>query len=237
MWPTQILASSWWVYKQREDPEFVQKMNRNEVTFAGDPDLLKAIEMYKDLQDKGYMNDNVVSSTYEEQLNALATGTAGMIFQISPIWEELIFEYPEVEDDIGMFVVPWPGASGLVPCGNNSSGISIYKNGPNVDVALDFLRYFASPEVASKYYSMVGMIAPYANLDYELASVNQTYVDMISKYGIEPSLSNVIDPGVGDDWMKAMVELLAGNITPVGVMERLDNSRAAQAKDMGNPYW
>jgi len=237
MWPLQILPSAWWAYEQRANPSLVDKLNDNEITFGEVPDLLKAIEMYKDFQDRGYFNDNVLSSTYEEQHAVLAEGSVGLVFQISPAYTEFVIAYPDKADALGCFVVPWPGMKNPVPVGNHSAGISINKNSPNAEVALDFLHYFASPEVASWYYTTTGEISPYKNLDYEIAPFHQTYVDAIAKYGAEPSLTNIIDPGVGDDFMRAMQELITGSLTPQGVIDRIDTVRAEQGRDMGKPGW
>ena len=237
MWPLQVLPSAWWAYEQRANPSLVEQLNENQTKFGDVPDLLKCIELYKEFQDKGYFNDNVLSSTYEEQLNVLAEGTAGLVFQITPSYTEMVIAYPDKADAVGCFVVPWPGMDKPVPLGNHSAGISINKNGANVDAALDFLHYFASPEVASWYYSTTGEISPYKDLDYEIAPFYEPYLDAIATYGAEPSLTNVIDPGVGDDFMRAMQELIAGSLDPQGVIDRIDSVREAQGKDMGKAGW
>jgi len=87
-----------------KDPDFDKQMADGSATFA-DSGWVDALEMYLDLQKRGYFNDNVNGTTFEQQTSMVATGEAAMAIQVSAVLPDFR-KAADSEDDISMFPVP-----------------------------------------------------------------------------------------------------------------------------------
>jgi raffinose/stachyose/melibiose transport system substrate-binding protein len=104
-WVTQLITYalvSSTVYAK--NPDFDQQLADGSATFA-DSGWVDALEMYLDLQKRGYFNDNPNGTTFEQQTSMVATGEAAMAIQVSAVLPEFR-KSAENEDDLSMFPVP-----------------------------------------------------------------------------------------------------------------------------------
>jgi raffinose/stachyose/melibiose transport system substrate-binding protein len=89
-----------------KNPDFDKEMASGKATFA-DSGWVDALEMYLDLQKRGYFNDNPNGTTFEQQTSMVATGKAAMAIQVSAVLPDFR-KAADNEDDLSMF--PLPGA-------------------------------------------------------------------------------------------------------------------------------
>jgi raffinose/stachyose/melibiose transport system substrate-binding protein len=89
-----------------KNPDFDKEMASGKATFA-DSGWVDALEMYLDLQKRGYFNDNPNGTTFEQQTSMVATGKAAMAIQVSAVLPDFR-KAADSEDDLSMF--PLPGA-------------------------------------------------------------------------------------------------------------------------------
>ncbi|HEU4760779.1 MAG TPA: ABC transporter substrate-binding protein, partial [Gemmatimonadales bacterium] len=87
-----------------KDPEFDQKMAKGEATFANSG-WKQAFEMYMELNERGYFNEDPLATPHELALELVGTGEAAMYVQVSAIIPDL-----EAIGGEGNFLVfPFPG--------------------------------------------------------------------------------------------------------------------------------
>jgi raffinose/stachyose/melibiose transport system substrate-binding protein len=87
-----------------KDPDFDKQMADGTASFA-DSGWVDALEMYLDLQKRGYFNDNPNGTTFEQQTSMVATGEAAMAIQVSAVLPDFR-KAADNADDLSMFPVP-----------------------------------------------------------------------------------------------------------------------------------
>jgi raffinose/stachyose/melibiose transport system substrate-binding protein len=134
------------------DPEFDAKMAAGEATFVGSG-WQTAFEMYMDLNERGYFNEDPLATTHELALELVGTGEAAMYIQVSAIIPEL--EAIGGEGNFGLF--PLPGADVAeevwIPAAA-SAGWSVNAESENLEESLAFLRFLAEPENLTAYSAL-----------------------------------------------------------------------------------
>ena len=135
-----------------KDPEFDAKMASGEATFVGSG-WQTAFEMYMDLNERGYFNEDPLATTHDLALELCGTGEAAMYVQVSAITPEL--EAIGGEGNFGLF--PLPGADVAeevwIPAAA-SAGWSVNAESENLEASLEFLRFLAEPENLTAYSTL-----------------------------------------------------------------------------------
>jgi raffinose/stachyose/melibiose transport system substrate-binding protein len=135
-----------------KDPEFDAKMATGEATFVGSG-WQDAFEMYMDLNERGYFNEDPLATTHELALELVGTGEAAMYVQVSAITPEL--EAIGGEGNFALF--PLPGADVAeevwIPAAA-SAGWSVNAESENLEASLEFLRFLAEPENLTAYSTL-----------------------------------------------------------------------------------
>lgn len=141
-WVTQLITYALvpsTVYAK--DPAFDDKQLAGQATFAGSG-WRQAMEMYLELQKRGYFNDKPNGTTFEQQTSMVATGKAGMAVQVSAVLPDFR-KAAASPDDLSMFPVPgaddansvWIPAGVVVGLGAGAKG----KNAEEAKAFIDFL--------------------------------------------------------------------------------------------------
>jgi raffinose/stachyose/melibiose transport system substrate-binding protein len=132
-----------------KDPDFDTKLAAGETTFA-DSEWRTAFEMYVELNERGYFNEDPLATTHEAALDLVGTGEAAMYVQVSAILPDL--EAIGGEGNFGLF--PFPGADVAadvwIPAAA-SVGWGVNAEGDHEDAAKEFVRYLAQPENMTSY--------------------------------------------------------------------------------------
>jgi raffinose/stachyose/melibiose transport system substrate-binding protein len=135
-----------------KDPEFDAKMASGEATFAGSG-WAEAFEMYLELNERGYFNEDPLATPHELALELVGTGEAAMYVQVSAIIPDL-----EAIGGEGNFLLfPFPGADVAeevwIPAAA-SAGWGVNAASENLDDAKAFLRFLAQPENLTAYSTL-----------------------------------------------------------------------------------
>jgi raffinose/stachyose/melibiose transport system substrate-binding protein len=135
-----------------KDPGFDAKMEAGEATFVGSG-WQTAFEMYMDLNERGYFNEDPLATPHELALDLVGTGEAAMYIQVSAIIPEL--EAIGGEGNFGLF--PVPGAEVAeevwIPAAA-SAGWGVNAESDNLEESLEFIRFLALPENLTAYSSL-----------------------------------------------------------------------------------
>ncbi|NUR91560.1 MAG: extracellular solute-binding protein [Nonomuraea sp.] len=123
------------------DPTFDDKQLAGQASFA-QSGWKTAMEMYLELQKKGYFNPNPNGTTFEQQISMVASGKAGMAIQVSAVLPDFR-KAASSPDDLSMFPVPgadqadkvWIPAGVVVGLGASAKG----RNLAEAKAFIDFL--------------------------------------------------------------------------------------------------
>ena len=114
--------------------------------------------LMKEMNDKGYLNVDNLTSTYSDSARALAVGDAAFTFYGNYVLAEAWTFDPDA--DLGFFPVPayYKGDSPSLISGERST-VGIWKDSPNADACKTFLDFLAMPANAAKIAGSNGIPA------------------------------------------------------------------------------
>ncbi len=233
-WPTQPLIVGLWA--DDVPPDVARKLNTREITFS-DPIFVDWIAKEKELQDKGCLNDNVLTATYDDERASLFNGEAAMVYQGSWFYDGIVADQTSdvVESKVGWF--PLSGKSDIVSWEIPAGGtMYVPKTGDATKEALatGFLDYITSEgygklQTATHDYPVIeGFDAP-ADAPPLRTEIYEQYL----KTGA-PIFQQVITAAYGP--MEAFFqEVLAGTKTPQEAGDALQSEFDRSAKQVGLP--
>lgn len=169
-WPTQIYplaAFQSFVMPTIGGEEGVQKLVGNTLGFADIPEMKKVFERQYELKTKGYYNKDILAGTYENQQEALATGTAAMAFQADWMLPEISKRFGDKVDNIGFFPLPSDNDEGIVSL-YPPKQIFVTKTSPRVEAAKELARFMTKPESLAVWYKYNPGIPVYNGIEAQL---------------------------------------------------------------------
>ncbi|MDG0790934.1 extracellular solute-binding protein [Cohnella ginsengisoli] len=147
-WPTQIFplaAFQTFVLPTIGGQDGIQQLKENKLRLKDIPELKKVFERQYDLKKKGYYNKDLLAGTYENQQEALATGTAAMAFQADWMLPEISKRFADKVNDIGFFPLPSDTDEGTVSL-YPPKQIFVTKTSPRAEAATELARFMTTSE-------------------------------------------------------------------------------------------
>jgi multiple sugar transport system substrate-binding protein len=130
-----------------EDPKHPYQMKG----FVNSPEAVKGLEFYKSLYDC-CTAPGMTNAYMSEGLDAFKSGQVAMQMNFFAFWPGL---YKEVgADKIGFFSNPAGPKGQFTQLGGQ--GISVVSYSPNREAALEYLKWFAQPDVQKKWWALGG---------------------------------------------------------------------------------
>jgi multiple sugar transport system substrate-binding protein len=130
-----------------EDPKHPYHMQG----FVNSPEAVKGLEFYKSLYDC-CTAPGMTNAYMSEGLDAFKSGQVAMQMNFFAFWPGL---YKEVgADKIGFFTNPAGPKGRFSQLGGQ--GISVVSYSPNRDAALEYIKWFAQPDVQKKWWALGG---------------------------------------------------------------------------------
>ncbi len=221
------------------DPEYPDKLNKNEATFAGNEQLITLFSELKEMADKGYFGDNFMSNQYSDAPASIASGEYAMVLYNQGLGVEVNAADPDFPvDNIGYFVSPLCDDQNL---NVNYCGPSrfIYSGSENIDAAKQYLEFMASDESLAYMTENVGKFnqLPYLNAPSAYSDVIQEFYDRYpNKVAVFQASVKYYNPA----WMEIGADMSAmflDEMTPEEVLEDIDKLRAEQAAAASDEYW
>lgn len=221
------------------DPEYPDKLNKNEATFAGNEQLITLFSELKEMADKGYFGDNYMSNQYSDAPASIASGEYAMVLYNQGLGVEVNAVDPDFPvDNIGYFVSPLCDDQNL---NVNYCGPSrfIYSGSANIDAAKQYLEFMASDESLAYMTENVGKFnqLPYLNAPSAYSDVIQEFYDRYpDKVAVFQASVKYYNPA----WMEIGADMSAmflDEMTPEEVLEDIDKLRAEQAAAASDEYW
>ncbi|OMF38866.1 hypothetical protein BK133_01305 [Paenibacillus sp. FSL H8-0548] len=226
-WPLQLFTLSTMANIISKQPDLMEKINTRKTTFEQVPAFIDSLQKQLDLLKKGYLNSDLFTGTFNLSLEHVATGKSAMMFQADWAINPLMEKYPDAT--IGMFPMPWDGDN--YPAISDPNGLYVFKNSKNVQAAKEFLEFFGSREILSKYFNEVKSIPTWTGLDVVLNEVTEEMYEYVESGRVVPFFNSLGLVEFGE-YQSLLQEMYGGQITPVEVARALQknvdrNSKAA----------
>ncbi len=227
------------------EPGIIDKLNKNETTFAEEKQMKEAVEQLKTLADKGYFGDNYMSDEFADAEGYLASGEFAMCMlkpgSIAKIVESDMNTAGYTADDFGLFLIPI--------CDNQYLNVHptgpsrfIYSGSKNIDAAKQYLAFLLEKD---NVQYLIDNAADVENLPVEVGQT-PAYSDMtkdfLAQYDDEHSGMVLQDVVLyfNEQWMDINADLAAmfiGDMTSDQVLKGIDDRRAQLAKAAGDENW
>ncbi|MFB9275716.1 ABC transporter substrate-binding protein [Cohnella cellulosilytica] len=141
------------------------KLLHNQVKLQDVPGIVETTEKIMALKDKGYLNEDFNSATYQMAFEALEADQVGMWATLSQYYSTMSEDYPEAVDKLGMF--PFTASDTdihalIAPSGN---GNYISASSKHKDAAKEFIDFLMSDKAQEAYFSIKPGIPPFKGMD------------------------------------------------------------------------
>ena len=236
VWPLQVPAFMMWNDALKADPDLIGKVNRNEASFA-DPVFVDGIAKLKELQDKGCLNQDILSSKFADQQQALIDGTAAMVFQGSWMVDSMKDSYgvPALDENVGFFGLSTDSdVTSWQTVGTGSVYAPITGDAAKEAAARDFIDWATGDDYqtflddSKQFPIFTGYEAP--------AGVPQVQIEANEAFlaNSVPQFQQTLEASYGA-FETFLSEMIAGTKTPQQVGDALDEQFNLSAKDLGLP--
>ncbi len=166
---------------------------------------------FLELRDKELLNADLLTATYDNQLEAFASGEAAMISQGMWALGGILERTPDMADNIGFSVYP-PVVPGTEPVilSAEDSGYSIMADADNIEAAKTFLNYLFRPENMKAYSEFLKTPSAFTDVDADWGPLKDEVAGALDM-GVNIGFTNEMPAGFpGDDAGRMVQELYAG---------------------------
>lgn len=172
-----------------------------------------------DLQKNGLINEDVLTATSDNCVEAFVTGKAAMFSNGMWALSGLLEANPDMADKIGFAPYPayMPDSKPVVLCAEDS-GYSISATSENVDAAKAFLNYLFNADNQKKYSEALGSPSAFTDVDANWApAAFAAEVKNVLNTAVNIGFTNEKPAGFsGDDAGRMVQDLLAGTYDAQG---------------------
>ncbi|WP_219472338.1 extracellular solute-binding protein [Nonomuraea rhizosphaerae] len=225
-WVTQLITYALvpsTVYAK--DPAFDDKQAAGQASFA-QSGWREAMDMYLELQKRGFFNDKPNGTTFEQQISMVATGKAAMAVQVSAVLPDFR-KAASSPDDLSMF--PLPGADDAaqvwIPAGV-VVGLGAGAKGKNLAEAKAFIDFLGKQENINRWAKAIAAIPLTQDASSTIDPAVQSFL---------PFTKDKAVPFMDQRWPNAEVQpvhfaviqdLLAGKIKVDEALKKMDEAYA-----------
>lgn len=216
------------------DPDYLAKLNANELKLADIPEYELALQQQKELADKGCFGKDFMAATWEGSQEAMASGNYAMILAYSTYQNEVKAAYPDSNaDQWEMFPLPLAGNDQFAM---SAGGIvhAINKNSKNIDAAKKYLDFRARADNAKAFYAARPDLGATSLKDVPGATtLAYDTVMKNSAGGSTPDLQGAMQFFDITTVGKYVQELYLGSKTPQEVLQAFDSDRQKMFEVVG----
>ena len=146
-WTSQLFVLGDFANVLADDPEWAEDYTANKAKYVDDP-ALAGFEHLQEVFEKGLLNRDFASATYDDGVRMISTGEGAHYPMLTFAAGPIIQNYPEALDTVGLF--PLPGDSSdsnpLTVWQPNAVYIPKSTTGANLESAKKFFAFLVTPE-------------------------------------------------------------------------------------------
>lgn len=227
---------------EADQPGLYEKLNNNEATFADNKLMIKVLEQFKELSDKGYFGEDWIGTDSTNMINEFGDRNCAMAMANSSTIKQ-IKEETETTDEFGLFLEPladntyFPSS----PAGPTMFG---YKGTTHPELVKEFFRFVTTTESLQE---ILDNSPAYTNLHVNDDKLEQHWLpeeeEFMTTLTEEQMKTSVLQNGTkytNDYWMQFgqdMVAYCTGQMEANDVLKNMDANRAEAAKVAQDSAW
>jgi raffinose/stachyose/melibiose transport system substrate-binding protein len=239
-WTAQVIVLADYYNITLEYPNFADDFTSNKVKFATEPIALRSWEKLQEIYDKGYINEDLYTTTYETALRMIAEGSGAHYPIITFALPQIAASYPELINDIGLFGQPGDDASKAGITVWMPGGVYVPKTSENIEAALKWCSLYASPEGCAISAAAQLPEGPYAIKGATLPdNVLPAVKDMLPYFdsGLTAPALEFLSPVKGANMPQICAEVGGGITNALEGAEAYDKDCEKQALQLGLEGW
>ncbi len=239
-WTSQLIFLADYYNVQARYPSFAADYTSHKATIAGTPIALRSFEKLQEIYKRGYMNKDLLATTYEQALKMLVDGTGAHYPMLTFALDNIKSTAPDKINDIGFFAQPGDSAASNGLTAWMPAGVALNKNGANVDAAKKWAAFYVSKEGIGAYMEKQLPGGPFAVRGVKLpANVTQATKDMLPYFdsGKTAPALEFLSPIKGPNLPQICVQVGSGISTPLDGARQYDKDVEKQAKQLGLAGW
>ncbi|MFD0536703.1 ABC transporter substrate-binding protein [Actinomadura luteofluorescens] len=224
-WVTQLITYALvpsTVYAK--NPQFDSQMQAGSTSFA-QSGWVQALDMYLDLQKRGYFNDNPNGTTFEQQTSMVATGKAAMAIQVSAVLPDFRAAAANAAD-LSMFPVPGAddAAQVRIPAGV-VVGLGVSARSKNKEAAEKFVAFLGEQQNINRWAEAVACVPLVRDSSSKIDPVLEPFLPYLDGDRADPFMDQAWPNAEVQPAHFAMVqELLAGKTTVAEGLAKMDET-------------
>lgn len=239
-WTSQLILLADYHNLVKDVPDFAEKYDANEAKYATTPAALRGFEKLSEIFEKGYINPDLNSTTYDMALEMLVNGEGVYFPMLSFALGYIEENFGEEIDNIGSFGQPgddpeYHGVTVWLP-----GGVYLAKNSKNIEAAKLWLEYFTSSEIVNLLASYSKPTGPFAVKGIEVTvPMYRAALDLQPAFdaGMTAAALEFSSPLKGPNLPQITQECGSGISTPLEAAEKYDLDVQKQAIQLGMPGW
>ncbi len=218
-----------------DNPELLDKINRNEISYADIPEVTDMVQWVADAADNGWFGSDWTEKGWDNISPDMASGEAVMTF----IWDTWF--YTDLEkgnkysiDDFALMPVFMNTAENGTYEGGNLNMMMVNKNSEHLDTALEFLAFCADKKNYNVAFDGISTVNCFKGQTTNIQSRMVTdEADSIEANGRVSTAASRIIGYSADDVVAAFGELFNKKTDVAGCVKLLDDYRIAEAVKQG----
>lgn len=239
-WTSQLFVLSDFFNVQAAEPDFAKRYTVNQAKYAESEAARRGFQYLQDVYEADYLNADFGAATFDEGVRMVATGEVAHYPMLTHVIAVAQQNVPDNVNDMGFFAQPGPSSE--------SNGITLWmpnalyipKDAEEPELALEFVRFVASPEGCEAMIDATGVSGPYlidgCELPDEIPQLLQDMLPYIENGNTAPALE-FVSPIKGPNLEHLLVEVGSGIRSAEEAAALYDLDVVKQAKQLGLPGW
>jgi raffinose/stachyose/melibiose transport system substrate-binding protein len=241
-WTSQIVMLADFHNILAQDAEWADEYTANQAKYADQP-ALTSFQKIEELSEAGYLNEDFASSRLAEGLAQVAAGDVAHYPALSLSIGQMVDSHPKSADGVGFFPIPGddPAANGFTVWMGNALYIPNTTTGDELDAALRFLEFVASPEGCDVQTEALAPAGPYMVQSCTMPDNLPVAIEDMLPYfsednGTSPALE-FLSPVKGPALEQICVEIGSGIRSAEDGAALYDEDVEKQAQQLGLEGW
>lgn len=219
-----------------DNPELLQKINKNEITYADIPQVTDMVQWIADAAEKGWLGSDYLEWDINDISSVMSSGDAVMTFMWDTwFYTDLATDGKYTVDDFALMPVFLNTVDSGTYEGGNLNMMMVNKNGEHIDACLDFLSFCATAENYNIAFDGISTVNCFKGQTTNIQSpmVTDMAGSIEANLRASTSASQIIGYSGDDDVVTALDSLFRKKTDVAGCVKLLDEYRIRRAHEEG----
>ena len=240
-WTSQLFVLADYYNVSAKDPTFASRYTAGEAKFATEPAALRGFEKLQEVYEAGYLNEDFGAATYEDGVRMVAMGEGAHYPMLTFATGAIVDTHSDYIDDVGFFAQPGDDSASNGLTVWMPGGLYIPQTTSNLEAALKFAAFVASPAGCDAFSSAGGATGPYlidgCTLPADVPPAVSDLLPYFEEGGQNGPALEFLSPIKGPALEQITVEVGSGIRSAADGAALYDEDVRKQAQQLGLPGW